>query len=123
MGVQGSPKTRGAASSGSRLLIVRSTAYRAGRTQKRRLRTDDRGGPALDHPSHAPRLHEGPMMEARMSDDDNVRDALERLEWADGQRPDAPGDRWQTTRRTALAGGAAGLASLLISACGGGNGN
>jgi simple sugar transport system substrate-binding protein len=59
-------------------------------------------------------------MEASMSDHDNVRDAIERLEWADGPS-DAPGSRrLQATRRTALTGGAAGLAAFLITACGGG---
>jgi simple sugar transport system substrate-binding protein len=53
-----------------------------------------------------------------MSDDDNAREVIERLERSDG--PDE--SRWsRTTRRTALSGGAAGLAAFLMSACGSSN--
>jgi simple sugar transport system substrate-binding protein len=59
-----------------------------------------------------------------MSDEDNAREVVERLEWADGPRDDTPGNRWlRTTRRTALTGGAAGLAAAFIGACGGGGSN
>jgi simple sugar transport system substrate-binding protein len=52
-----------------------------------------------------------------MSEQDNAREIIERLEHADDAEP----SRWQqATRRTALTGGAAGLAAFLISACGGG---
>jgi len=56
-----------------------------------------------------------------MSGEDDVHEVVERLEWVDGRRADAPGDRWQATRRTALAGGAAGLAAMLLNGCGGAN--
>jgi simple sugar transport system substrate-binding protein len=60
-------------------------------------------------------------MEASMSAEDDAREVIERLEWADGPRDEEPGSRWlQTTRRGALTGGAAGLTALLIGACGGG---
>src|SRR5215216_3613743 len=62
-------------------------------------------------------------MEANMSGEDHVREVMEGLERADASQADAPGERWQSTRRTALAGGAAGLAAFLISSCGGGGGN
>jgi simple sugar transport system substrate-binding protein len=54
-----------------------------------------------------------------MSDQDAVDDVMERLEWED-DREGAPHSRLRAmTRRTALSGGAAGLASALIAACGG----
>jgi simple sugar transport system substrate-binding protein len=57
-----------------------------------------------------------------MSHEDSAREAIERLEWADGPTDDAPDRKWmQSTRRTALAGGAAGLTALLLNACGGGS--
>jgi simple sugar transport system substrate-binding protein len=57
-------------------------------------------------------------MEARMSDQDDVHEVIERLEAVD-RTP--PGSRsLQATRRTALTGGAAGLAALVLAACGGG---
>ena len=55
-----------------------------------------------------------------MSELDPVNDALERLEWQDA-REDAP-ERHPLaafSRRTALTGGAAGLVSTMIAACGG----
>jgi simple sugar transport system substrate-binding protein len=61
-------------------------------------------------------------MEASMSDEDGVREVIERLESADGPRENTQDSRWlQTTRRTALTGGAAGLTAFLIGACGGGS--
>jgi simple sugar transport system substrate-binding protein len=51
---------------------------------------------------------------------DFVDEAIERLEWADGKEPDTPQTRLRAvTRRTALTGGAAGLATAIIAACGG----
>jgi simple sugar transport system substrate-binding protein len=62
-------------------------------------------------------------MEASMSDEDDVHEVIERLDRADRTRDDTPGSRWlQTTRRSALTGGAAGLAAMLIGACGNNNG-
>lgn len=52
-----------------------------------------------------------------MSANDVVGDALERLEWADAKAGDVSKAR-QVTRRTALTGGAAGLAALLLGAAG-----
>jgi simple sugar transport system substrate-binding protein len=53
--------------------------------------------------------------------DDAFDDVIERLEWADRKEDDAPPDRrWlNLTRRTALSGGAAGLATFILQACGG----
>jgi simple sugar transport system substrate-binding protein len=54
-----------------------------------------------------------------MSDEDVVHDAVERLEW-DERKDDSPESRWrQVTRRSALTGGAAGIAALALQACGG----
>jgi simple sugar transport system substrate-binding protein len=54
-----------------------------------------------------------------MSDQDAVDDVMERLEWAD-DRDDRPYSRVRAmTRRTALTGGAAGLATAVLAACGG----
>jgi simple sugar transport system substrate-binding protein len=51
---------------------------------------------------------------------DFVDEAIERLEWADGKEPDTPHGRARAvTRRTALTGGAAGIATAIIAACGG----
>ena len=53
-------------------------------------------------------------------DDDALDDVIERLEWADRKEDDAPPDhrRWRDiTRRTALSGGAAGLATFILQAC------
>ena len=58
-----------------------------------------------------------------MAELDPVHDALERLEWDDARREETPHSRLgAVTRRAALTGGAAGLVSTLIAACGG-NGN
>ena len=52
---------------------------------------------------------------------DPVHEAIERLEWADGKQEDTPHTRWRDiTRRTALTGGAAGVAAFILNACGGG---
>src|SRR4051812_15451333 len=54
-----------------------------------------------------------------MSELDPVNDALERLEWAEGKQEETPVTRWRAvTRRTALTGGAAGLAAAMLGACG-----
>jgi simple sugar transport system substrate-binding protein len=51
---------------------------------------------------------------------DIVEDALERLEWDEGKQQDeTPYSRWrQFTRRSALSGGAAGIAAMVLEACG-----
>ena len=55
-----------------------------------------------------------------MSKEDVVYDAVERLEWDERKEEDTPHKRLrQFTRRTALTGGAAGIAALMIEACGG----
>jgi simple sugar transport system substrate-binding protein len=57
-----------------------------------------------------------------MSDQDPVHDAIERLEWSERGEEETPHSSWrQFTRRTALTGGAAGVAAMLLEACGGGN--
>jgi simple sugar transport system substrate-binding protein len=57
-----------------------------------------------------------------MSDQDSVHDAIERLEWSERGEEETPYSSWrQFTRRTALTGGAAGVAAMLLEACGGGN--
>ena len=54
-----------------------------------------------------------------MSEHDVVDDAIERLEWDERKEEDTPFKRWrQLTRRTALTGGAAGIAALALEACG-----
>ncbi len=52
-----------------------------------------------------------------MSEHDAVGDALERLEWSD-KRSGSISKAAQLTRRTALTGSAAGLAAVLLEACG-----
>jgi simple sugar transport system substrate-binding protein len=55
-----------------------------------------------------------------MADLDPVHDAVERLEWMDAKEDATPHSRLRAfTRRTALTGGAAGLVSTIIAACGG----
>jgi simple sugar transport system substrate-binding protein len=55
-----------------------------------------------------------------MSDEDVVHDAIERLEWDERKQDETPISKWrQVTRRTALTGGAAGIAALALEACGG----
>jgi simple sugar transport system substrate-binding protein len=52
---------------------------------------------------------------------DAVEEVIHRLEWADGKQEDTPHKRWRDiTRRTALTGGAAGIAAFILEACGGG---
>jgi simple sugar transport system substrate-binding protein len=51
-----------------------------------------------------------------MPEPDAIGDALERLEWSD-TRSDRRSKASQLTRRTALTGGAAGLAAVLLEAC------
>jgi simple sugar transport system substrate-binding protein len=52
---------------------------------------------------------------------DPVHDAIERLEWEDARGEETPHSRLRAlTRRTALTGGAAGLATAILTACGGG---
>lgn len=51
--------------------------------------------------------------------DDILGDAIERLEWDERKEEDSPLKKWrQVTRRTALTGGAAGLAAAILEACG-----
>jgi simple sugar transport system substrate-binding protein len=55
-----------------------------------------------------------------MSELDPVNDALERLEWQDAREEETPHSRLAAfSRRAALTGGAAGLVSTMIAACGG----
>jgi simple sugar transport system substrate-binding protein len=54
-----------------------------------------------------------------LSETDNVHDAVERLEWDERKEEDSPYKRWrQFTRRSALTGGAAGIAAMILEACG-----
>ncbi len=54
-----------------------------------------------------------------MSDQDILGDAIERLEWDERKEEDTPVKKWhQVTRRTALSGGAAGIAAMILEACG-----
>jgi simple sugar transport system substrate-binding protein len=54
-----------------------------------------------------------------MSEHDILGDAIERLEWDERKEEDTPAKKWhQVTRRTALTGGAAGIAALALQACG-----
>src|SRR3954462_2441048 len=54
-----------------------------------------------------------------MSGLDPVHEALERLEWADSKQEETPATRMRAmTRRVALTGGAAGIASAMLAACG-----
>ena len=49
-----------------------------------------------------------------------ANEALERLEWADGKQEETPQSRLRAmTRRTALTGAGAGVATAIIAACGG----
>jgi simple sugar transport system substrate-binding protein len=55
-----------------------------------------------------------------MSELDIVDEAIERLEWDENKQEQTPYSRWrQFTRRTALSGGAAGIAAYILEACGG----
>jgi simple sugar transport system substrate-binding protein len=54
----------------------------------------------------------------------DMGDAVERLEWDERKEDDSPFKRLkQMTRRTALTGGAAGLATVMLEACGGSSSN
>jgi simple sugar transport system substrate-binding protein len=54
-----------------------------------------------------------------MADPDIIHDAVERLEWDERKEEETPYKRWrQFTRRSALTGGAAGMAALILEACG-----
>src|SRR5437868_12726509 len=51
--------------------------------------------------------------------DDLMGDTVERLEWDERKEDETPYKRWrQLTRRTALTGGAAGIAAMVLEACG-----
>ena len=57
-----------------------------------------------------------------MSEHDILGDAIERLEWDERKEDETPAKKWhQVTRRTALTGGAAGIAALALEACGSSN--
>jgi simple sugar transport system substrate-binding protein len=52
---------------------------------------------------------------------DAAEEVIHRLEWADGKQEDTPHKRLRDiSRRTALTGGAAGIAAFILEACGGG---
>jgi simple sugar transport system substrate-binding protein len=52
---------------------------------------------------------------------DAAHEVIERLEWTDGKQEETPHKRWRDiSRRTALTGGAAGVAAFILDACGGG---
>ncbi|MBV9818327.1 MAG: substrate-binding domain-containing protein [Solirubrobacterales bacterium] len=54
-----------------------------------------------------------------MALEDPIYDAVERLEWDERKQEDTPHKRLrQFTRRTALSGGAAGIATMMLEACG-----
>jgi simple sugar transport system substrate-binding protein len=54
-----------------------------------------------------------------MADTDAVNEAVERLEWTDAKQEETPLTRMRAfTRRTALGGAGAGMATLLLEACG-----
>jgi simple sugar transport system substrate-binding protein len=54
-----------------------------------------------------------------MSELDPVHDALERLEWSESKEDETPFKKFrQVTRRAALTGGAAGVVSAMLAACG-----
>ena len=54
-----------------------------------------------------------------MSEQDTLGDVVERLEWDERKQEETPVKKWhQITRRTALTGGAAGIAALALEACG-----
>jgi simple sugar transport system substrate-binding protein len=54
-----------------------------------------------------------------VSTEDLMGDAVERMEWDERKEEETPFKRWrQVSRRTALTGGAAGLAAMVLEACG-----
>src|SRR3954453_8414824 len=72
----------------------------------------------LSRPTRPRKGAEGPDHESEFANE-----ALERLEWADGKQEEGPHTRMRAvTRRTALTGAGAGLATAIIAACGGGGG-
>src|SRR6476659_8807271 len=63
-------------------------------------------------------------LEECMSELDPVHDAREPLEWAEGKQEETPVTKWRAvTRRTALTGGAAGIAAAMLGACGSSSNN
>src|SRR5438309_2253183 len=63
--------------------------------------------------------HVGVQRRSGMSQEDYVGDAIERLEWDERKEEDSPLKNFkQLTRRTALTGGAAGIAAMVLEACG-----
>jgi simple sugar transport system substrate-binding protein len=57
-----------------------------------------------------------------VSELDPVHEAIERLEWMEGKEEQTPHSKLKAfSRRTALTGGAAGLAATVLAACGGSN--
>jgi simple sugar transport system substrate-binding protein len=61
--------------------------------------------------------------EESVSDQDAGHEVVERLEWAERHEDETPHSRWRkATRRTALTGAGAGIAALILEACGGGGG-
>ena len=55
-----------------------------------------------------------------MAKEDLIHDAIERLEWDERKEDETPHKRLrQFTRRSALTGGAAGIAAMVLQACGG----
>jgi len=57
-----------------------------------------------------------------MAQDDVLGDAIERLEWTEDKGGNPTSELTRITRRTALAGGASGLAAALLAACGSSSG-
>jgi simple sugar transport system substrate-binding protein len=54
-----------------------------------------------------------------MADNEYFGDAIERLEWDERKEEETPFKKWrQTTRRTALTGGAAAIGAMILEACG-----
>jgi simple sugar transport system substrate-binding protein len=59
-----------------------------------------------------------------VSEHDVVHEAIERLEWSERGEDVTPASRFRgVSRRTALTGGAAGVAALVLNACGGSSSN
>jgi simple sugar transport system substrate-binding protein len=69
------------------------------------------------------RAESNKLEEETVSDLDPVHEALERLEWDEAREGAPERAPWASaTRRTALTGGAAGIAAFALAACGGGSG-
>ena len=94
-------------------------AVSGGREGWRIVNLSGQAGPGLR--AYAPRVgSDGQEEERRCQKHDVVDDAIERLEWDERKEDDTPFKRWrQLTRRTALTGGAAGIAAMVLEACGG----